>query len=129
MPKPPEPFDGLVSIAEYGDRTEAQVALSALLAEGFDATLSFDPTLNSVATFFASDRTYELVVRAEDAEAAVATLEHVSTGLPEEFSDDHAIDHRSSPRRKRMRRIALLMLLIWFGGPILAILIVQLVAR
>ena len=43
VPRPPEPFEGLVPIAEFGNKTEADVALSALIAEGFAATLRFQP--------------------------------------------------------------------------------------
>lgn len=129
MPRPPEPLEGLVSIAEFGNKVQADVALGALLADGFDATLSFDPALSSAAPYFASDRTFELVVREEDVAAAVAVLEQLTTDLPDEFSEAHAVDHRRSPRRTRVRRIALFLVIAWFSVPVLLMLLVQVLSR
>src|SRR5690349_16326071 len=81
----PRPLDGLVAIAEFGSKVQADVARGELAANGFDAVLSYDPAMNSVATFLASDRTFELLVREEDVEAAVAVLNEVTTELPEEL--------------------------------------------
>ena len=45
------------------------MAVAALIDAGIDATASYDPALTSVASFMASDRTFELLVREPDAEA------------------------------------------------------------
>jgi len=123
----PEPLRGLVAIAEYGSKVEVDLAVGALAAAGIDASASYDPAMNSVAPYLASDRTFELLVRAEDADAAVARLHDVVDGLPEEFAD---VGRRGRSRgRERVRRIIIAGLVIWFVGVLLALIVGFMLSR
>jgi hypothetical protein len=122
----PEPLHGLVAIAEYGSKVEVDLAVGALADVGITATASFDPAMNTAAPFMASDRTFELLVRDADAEAAVARLHDVVDGLPEEFSIALPAP-RTSRRRTRLRRIVLVGLVLWFAVPALVFAIAMIV--
>jgi len=115
----PEPLRGLVAIAEYGSKVEVDLAVGVLADAGIAASASYDPAMNTAATFMASDRTFELLVREDDAEAAVARLHEVVDGLPEEFSDP--VPRAPGRRRTRLRRIVLIGLVLGFSVPLLAV--------
>lgn len=106
----PRPLRGLVAIAEYGSKFEADAAVALLHQAGIDATPSYDPALNSVATYFASDRTVEVLVREADAEAALARLEHAGTDLPPEFTEEW--EPRASTGRRAARAAVMGYLLL-----------------
>lgn len=117
----PDPLRGLVVIAEYGSKVEVDLAVGALADVGITASASYDPAMNTAATFLASDRTFELLVREADAEAAVARLHEVVDDLPEELSD--AGPPAPSHRRTRLRRIVIVGLLLWFAVPVLIVVV------
>ena len=54
---------------------------------GIEATPSYDPAMNSVAPYFATDRTFEVLVRVEDRDRAEAFLAGGGGGLPAEFTE------------------------------------------
>ena len=120
----PEPLRGLVAIAEYGSKLEVDLAVAALIESGFRATASYDPAANSPATYFASDRTFELLVREEDAEDAVARLYELDDELPEELRT--APMRGRSPKRARLRRIVIAGIVLWFSLPLLLVAIITL---
>ncbi len=117
----PRPLQGLVAIAEYGSKFDADAAVAQLQRAGIDATPSYDPALNSVATYFASDRTVEVLVREADVEAAVAALEDGSRGLPPEFTEDWEPQPSAARTTARTWIIGylVLMLLLIVGGLVL----------
>lgn len=84
----PEPMSGLVAVAEFGSKFEADAAVAQLQQAGIDATPSYDPALNSVASYMASDRVVEVVVRDEDAAAALSVLRAGGDELPPEFTEE-----------------------------------------
>jgi hypothetical protein len=120
----PEPLRGLVAIAEYGSKLEVDLAVAALIESGFLATASYDPAANSPATYFASDRTFELLVREEEAADAVARLYELDDELPEEFRTTGRAGR--SPKRARLRRIVIAGIVLWFAIPLLLAAIVTL---
>lgn len=101
----PEPLRGLVAIAEYGSKVEVDLAVGALADVGIDASASYDPAMNTAAPFLASDRTFELLVREADAEAAVARLHDVVDDLPPEFAA--STPPGTNRRRTGLRRLVL----------------------
>ena len=120
----PEPLRGLVAIAEYGSKLEVDLAVAALVESGFRATASYDPAANSPASYFASDRIFELLVREEDAEDAVARLYELDDEVPEELRT--GARPRRSPKRARLRRIVIAGILLCFAIPFLLAAIVSL---
>ncbi len=110
----PESLRGLVAIAEYGSKLEVDVAVAALIDSGIDAIPSYDPAANSSASFMASDRTFELLVREADAGAAVARLQELDGDLPPEFAGGTDARPRSR-KRTRLRRLVIVGILVWFG--------------
>ncbi len=125
LPAMPEPLRGLVAIAEYGSKLEVDMAVAALIDTGIDATSSYDPASASLASFMASDRTFELLVREVDAELAVERLYELDAALPDEFAVDRG-PRRRSPKRQRLRRLVIAGILLWFALPLLVMLIVSL---
>ena len=118
----PIPLGGLVSIAEYGSKFEADVAANLLVDHGIRATTSYDPALNSVATYFASDRTVDVIVLPADAERARAILDEAPTDLPAAFSTpeldewrDVAVAHRARSKAL-VRAVAVVLMVAVIGG-------------
>ncbi len=67
------PLPGMVPIAEYGNRWEAEVAAARLREAGYEATVLVDPATD-VAPHHITHRLATLVVRAEVADPAVEVL-------------------------------------------------------
>jgi hypothetical protein len=119
----PIPLQGLVPVAEYGSKFEADVAANLLVDNGIRATTSYDPALNSVATYFASDRTVEVLVRAEDAGGAVEILEQADEGLPDSFTSPDVAgwpggSTAGRDTRRHVTRVVAVGLLILFVVPL-----------
>lgn len=115
----PIPLDGLVPVAAYGSKFEADVACGVLASAGVDAVPSYDPAANSVATPFATDRTFEVLVRDEDLARALEVLEHQEgnlDALPEEFRIDPPPSSMGL-RRRRVRLVAWVLIASIFGVP------------
>ena len=102
----PEPFRGLVAVAEFGSMFEAELAANSLEQLGIAATVSYDPAVNSVAPYFASDRVVEVVVREEDAEQARHALSSSSDQLPAEFQSSEVVEWSESRTRRARSRHA-----------------------
>jgi hypothetical protein len=88
----PDPIDGLVAIAEYGSKFEPDVVVNLLLDNGIAATTSYDPALNSVAAYMATDRTVEVMVRKESAgqgPAVTVILGGDLNAIPDEPQSDN----------------------------------------
>lgn len=81
----PEPLSGLAPVAEYGTLFEADAAVALLQSCGIPAVTSNDPALRTVAPYFASDRTCEVLVRYYDGVRAAEVLASGSADLPPEF--------------------------------------------
>ena len=120
------PLGGLVSIAEYGSKFEADVAANLLVDRGIRATTSYDPSFNSVATYYASDRTVDVIVLLADAERAWEILDEAPTDLPAAFSTpeldewrDDAVAHRARSKAL-VRAVAVVLMLAVIGGSLLA---------
>jgi len=73
-------------VAEFGSIFEADAAARSLVDVGIEATTSYDPAINSVAPYFASDRVVEVIVREEDVEHARQILDAGPGALPPEFT-------------------------------------------
>ena len=87
----PRPLSGLVAVAEYRTLLEAELAVGVLRDAGIEATPSYDPALNTVAPWHASDRVVEVVVRAQDVESALDVLVGLEdVELPPEFTEPAA---------------------------------------
>ena len=67
------PLPGMVAIAEYASRWEADVAAARLREAGFEATVIFDPA-RDVAPHHVTERLAVLVVRTEAADPAAEVL-------------------------------------------------------
>ena len=128
----PIPFRGLVAVAEYGSKFDADVAVGALEAAGIAATASYDPALNSVASFMASDRTVEVVVAQADLDAARRVLADRQRPLPDAFGDEAMGEWPSRvarrPGRSALRVTATILVCLFFGLP-LAFMVVTLLTR
>ena len=83
----PEPLRGLVAIGEYGSKFDADAVIARLESAGIRATASYDPAMNSVAPYFASDRTFEVIVHQRERAQAEAVLGGERADLPPEFYD------------------------------------------
>ena len=67
------PLPGMVPIAEYGSRWEANVAAARLREAGYEATVLVDPATD-VVPHYVTHRFAVLVVRAEVADSAAEVL-------------------------------------------------------
>lgn len=106
----PQPFAGLEPVAETGTKFECDVLVERLRAAGVAAIPSYDPAANSVAPHWATSRVFEVLVREED---VVRALDVLSSGIPElppEFEQPvpRGADGRT-PRQRRVRRVAILL--------------------
>jgi Putative prokaryotic signal transducing protein len=118
----PKPLSGLVAVAEFGSKFEADVVVGALQDAGIQAICSSDPALNSVAPYLASDRTYDVLVQEADLERARGVIDDLPNDLPDAFSDE-AVGDWPPPNRARVfaRRasmtilIAVLVLFVLLG--------------
>lgn len=119
----PRPIEGLVPVAEFGSAFEVDAAIALLGSHGIEATSSHDPALRSPAPWFASDRVFELVVRAEEAEEASAVLSREAADLPEEFRAVDPDDHLAAgARRRRKRAVGWTLVMALWGVPFLILL-------
>ncbi len=86
------PLPGMVPIAEYANRWEANVAAARLREAGYEATVLVDPATD-VAPQYVTHRFAVLVVRAEVADLAVDVLGLERPDIEAE-SLDAAFHHR-----------------------------------
>jgi hypothetical protein len=77
-----------VAVAEFGTKFDADAAVARLDAAGIRASSSYDPALNTVAPYFASDRVVEVLVRFRDLGPAREVLGSAPDVLPGEFALD-----------------------------------------
>jgi len=118
-------LEGLVPVAEYGSKFDADVAANLLIDAGIRATTSYDPALNSVATYFASDRTVDVVVLPADVDRARAVLRDAAVDLPDAFTSPEVLELQQASVRERertrvsMRTVAVVVLLAAFVVPLL----------
>jgi hypothetical protein len=120
----PDVLRGLVVVAEYGSKFEADAAAALLAGGGIEATVTNDPALTSTH-YGITDRTVQLAVRSADATEAVALLANggpFADTLDEPFVPS-AEGHR---RRRRAKVVVLFGLLVWLGGPALILLVIKL---
>ncbi len=99
----PEPLSGLVRVAEYGTLFEADAAVALLQSCGIPATTSADPALRTVAPYFASDRTCEVLVRYYDGVRAAEVLASGDADLPDDFQVEWTPATGAAQARSRMR--------------------------
>ena len=99
----PEPLSGLVPVAEFGTLFEADAAVALLQSCGIPATTSADPALRTVAPYFASDRTCEVLVRYYDGVRAAEVLASGGADLPGAFQVEWAPTTGAAKARSRMR--------------------------
>lgn len=125
----PDPISGLVAIAEYGSKFEADVGCAALGRAGIEGVVSHDPAANSVATYFTTDRVFELLVDEADAAAALDLLVHLGDDLPPEFRVPVVPSAAHLRRRRRTKLVALGLIFVMFGGPLLLMLVAQVMYR
>jgi hypothetical protein len=120
----PDVLRGLVVVAEYGSRFEADAAAALLAGGGIEAAVTNDPALTSTH-YGISDRTVQLAVRRADADEAVVLLERNG---PVDDPDEPWVPLPSTVRtRRRAKTIVLVGLFVWLGGPALILLALQLV--
>lgn len=100
----PEPLTGLVPVAEFGTLFEADAAAALLQSSGIASVTSADPALRTVASYYASDRTCEVLVRHEDRFRAAELLASSGADLPEAFQVEWTPTTRAAQARSRMRR-------------------------
>lgn len=99
----PEPLSGLVPVAEYGTLFEADAAVALLESCGIPAVTSNDPALRTVAPYFASDRTCEVLVRYYDGVRAAEVLASGGADLPDAFQVEWTPSTGAAKARSRMR--------------------------
>ena len=99
----PEPLSGLVPVAEYGSLFEADAAVALLQSCGIPAVTSNDPALRTVAPYFASDRTCEVLVRYYDGVRAAEVLASGGADLPEAFQVEWTPTTRAAGARRSLR--------------------------
>jgi hypothetical protein len=122
----PTPFAGLVVVAEFGSKFEADVAASALNDAGIPATTSYDPAINSVAPYLASDRVIDVLVGEEQLVAAREVLDQRADAVPYAFTDDGIGDW---PRRRgHASRLGRVVVLVAIVGPFVVGAVVLLMA-
>jgi len=119
----PKPLQGLVAVAEFGSMWEADAATRSLADLGIEATTSYDPAINSVAPYFASDRVVEVIVREEDAERAQNFLAAGPGTLPAEFTSPELTAWSESRARRSGRPTTR-----WLGLRLLLILVLGAIA-
>ena len=88
-----KPMPGMVAIAEYPNRWEANVAWARLSEAGYEAAVLVDPATD-IAPHHVTDRVAVLVVRAEAVAAAVETL-----GLERSDTEAERLDASFHQRR------------------------------
>lgn len=99
----PEPLTGLVPVAEFGTLFEADAAVALLQSCGMPAVTSADPALRTAASYYASDRTCEVLVRHDDRVRAAELLASSGADLPAAFQVEWAPTTRAARARSRMR--------------------------
>lgn len=99
----PESLSGLVPVAEFGTLFEADAAAALLQSCGIPAVTSNDPALRTVAPYFASDRTCEVLVRYYDGVRAAEVLASGGADLPEAFQVEWTPTTPAAQARSRMR--------------------------
>ena len=110
------PLPGMVPIAEYASRWEANVAAARLREAGYEAAVIFDPATD-MAPHHVTDRLARLVVRAEVADPAAEVL-----GLERRDNEaerlDAAFHHRRFADRPAWVRYLTWTLVIAIPGPL-----------
>ena len=86
---------------------------------------SYDPGLNTVAPFVASERYTEVLVRTEDVDRALEELALPDDGLPPEFHDEWT-PTTTTRTRSRARIVVFALAFGLWGVPLLIVLISQL---
>ena len=110
------PMPGMVPIAEYASRWEANVAAARLSEAGYEAAVLVDPAID-VAPHHVTDRVAVLVVRSE---AAVAASETLGLDRPDLEAEklDAAFHRRRFADRPAWVRYTTWTLIIAIPGPI-----------
>jgi hypothetical protein len=103
-------MSGLVPVAEFGSKFEADAAVALLQSAGIPAVPSYDPAMNSVAPYFASDRTFEVLVRYYDSNRATEVLADSDDALPPEFDITWTPTTRASQVRSWTRWFVVVVL-------------------
>ncbi len=111
-----KPIKGMVTIAEYPSRWEANVAAARLRDAGLESTVLVDPATD-VAPHHVTDRMAVLVVREEAAEPAAAILDPIRSDREAERLDAAYHQHRFSDRPAWIR-YATWALIIAIPGPL-----------
>ena len=99
----PEPLSGLVPVAEFGTLFDADAAVALLESCGIPAVTSNDPALRTVAPYFASDRTCEVLVRYYDGVRAAEVLASGGADLPGAFQVEWTPTTGAARARSRLR--------------------------
>ncbi len=110
------PLPGMVPIAEYPSRWEADVAAARLREAGFETTVIFDPATN-VAPHHVTERLAVVVVRAEVADPAAELLGVERPDVEAEHLDA-AFHQRRFADRPAWVRYLTWALIIAIPGPI-----------
>ena len=110
-----KPMPGMVAIAEYPNRWEANVAWARLSEAGYEAAVLVDPATD-IAPHHVTDRVAVLVVRAEAAASAVETL-GLERSDPETERLDASFHQRRFADRPAWVRYLTWTLIVAIPGP------------
>ena len=110
------PLPGMVPIAEYASRWEANVAAARLREAGYEAAVIFDPATD-MAPHLVTDRLAKLVVHAEVADPAAEVLGLERPDVEAERLDA-AFHHRRFADRPAWVRYLTWTLVIAIPGPL-----------
>jgi len=125
----PRPIRGLVAIAEFGSKFEADAAVALLLSEGIEATPSYDPAMTSmIVRHMATDRTFEVLVDEANAEQAVVVLEALEGELPPEFTEPFDLEPPTAGRRNDRRSALLVIAAVLVAATLATILVMTAVS-
>ncbi|MCY4425126.1 MAG: hypothetical protein OXC06_18860 [Acidimicrobiaceae bacterium] len=116
------PLSGLVPIAEYADRWDANVAAARLQEAGFEATVIFDPATD-VAPHHVTHRMAVLVVRAEAADPAAELLGLERPDIEAERLDATFNQRRFADRPAWVRYLAWILVIAVPGPFIVSVLL------
>ena len=121
----PEPMAGMVGVAEYGSRWDADLAAALLTEAGIEATVLGDPA-STVAPHHVTERWFTVCVRREVAAEAGEVLS--SPGFDHLDAEFH---HRRFRDRPRWIRFLTVLLVVAVPVPILitVVLLIGLMVR